>query len=57
MLHELIERKLEHLAADASALCRGMDFDLHLPTMGIGDVDQPVEPEMANHLPSGLGNV
>ncbi len=57
MVGEPVEEELVESSSDALILSPGRHLDIRVPDMGTRNVDQPVQPEMADHLPSGLGNV
>jgi len=57
MVGEPVEEELVESTSDALTSSPRRHLDIRVPDMGIRNVDQPVPPEMADHLPSGLGNV
>ena len=57
MVGEAVDQELVELTSNASGLGAWMHLDVHVPRVGVRNVDQPVEPEMADHPPFGLGDV
>lgn len=56
MGREPVEQELVELATNSLALEVWMHKKLCVPDMGIGNVDESIEPEIANYPPSGLGD-
>ena len=56
MVGEAVEQELVELATNSLALEVWMHKKLCVPDMGIWNVDESIEPEIANYPPSGLGD-
>ena len=54
MGREPVEQELVELTCNASGLGAWIHLDVRVPHVGAWNVDQPVEPEMADHPPSAL---
>ena len=57
MVGEPVEEELVESTPDALTLSPRRHLDIRVPDVGTRNVDQSVQPEMTDHLPSGLGNV